>query len=78
MQQEKMGAAEALQTTETTETTRKKQKMVWDVDSPEGCRRDTKEYLKKKLDSALQKLKELSETLVAPEEVPGLMNYEKV
>ena len=48
MQQEKMGAAEALQTTETTETTPRKQKMVWDVDSPEGCRRGTKEYLKKK------------------------------
>ena len=76
MQQDKMEAAKALQPTE--ESTPAKQKKTWDVDSPEGVRRNTKEYYQLKYESAMQKLQVLGETPISPDEVPGLLPYEKI
>ena len=74
MQKEKMAAAEALLLTEKTPEQKKK---VWDVDSPEGVQSNIKEYSQRKYESAMKKLEERN-TPLSPDEVPGLLTYEKI
>ena len=61
-----------------TEKTPEQKKKVWEVDSSEGVGSNTKEYFQRKYESAMKKLEELSNTPLSPDEVPGLLTYEKI
>ena len=76
MQQDKFTAAEAIIQKEC--ATPKQQKEIWEVDSPDGVRKGSAEYFKRKCQMYQNKLKEHSETTISPDEIPGFLKIDKV
>ena len=76
MQQDKFVAAEAIIHKEPVTPIQRRE--VWEVDSPEGLRKDSNEYLKEKCKLYREKLKEQSETPISPDEIPGFLKVDKI
>ena len=77
MQQDKLEAADALVQKEHPATP-KQQKESWDIESPVGVRKGTLEYERRKNEMYREALKERSQNIVSPDEVPGFLTIEKV